>query len=154
MMKTTVKGIKRTVKRNNCSWYQLLFRTNKQDYCGLLRLFKQDHCRLLNAIIRRPAGGAERPTVKRDDYSFPSAVRNTRLRFRQWLNMQPLTFAKATIEVSTDGSTWRSLFASGYSGAADEAWRRMEYEIGTVADQQATVYVRWGHQRQHHRARE
>ena len=75
-----------------------------------------------------------------------SAVRNTRLRFRQWLNMQPLTFANATIEVSTDGSTWRSLFASGYSGAADDAWRRMEYEIGTVADQQATVYVRWGHQ--------
>ena len=75
-----------------------------------------------------------------------STVRNTRLRFRQWLNMQPLTFANATIEVSTDGSTWRSLFASGYSGAADDAWRRMEYEIGTVADQQATVYVRWGHQ--------
>jgi hypothetical protein len=75
-----------------------------------------------------------------------SAVRNTRLRFRQWLNMQPMTFANATIEVSTDGSTWRSLFASGYSGAADDAWRRMEYEIGMVADQQATVYIRWGHQ--------
>jgi hypothetical protein len=75
-----------------------------------------------------------------------SAVRNTRLRFRQWLNMQPLTFANATIEVSTDGTTWRSLFATGYSGAADDAWRRMEYEIGPVADQQAAVYVRWGHQ--------
>ena len=75
-----------------------------------------------------------------------SAVRNTRLRFRRWLNMQPLTFANATIEVSTDGTTWRSLFATGYSGAADDAWRRMEYEIGPVADQQATVYVRWGHE--------
>jgi hypothetical protein len=69
-----------------------------------------------------------------------SAVRNTRLRFRQWLNMQPLTFANATIEVSTDGTTWRSLFATGYSGAADDAWRRMEYEIGPVADQQSATF--------------
>ncbi len=75
-----------------------------------------------------------------------STVRNTRLRFQQWLNMQPLTFANATIEISTNGTTWQTLFASGYSGAADDAWRRMEYEIGPVADQQATVYVRWGHQ--------
>lgn len=75
-----------------------------------------------------------------------STVRNTRLRFHQWLNMQPLTFANATIEVSTNGTTWQTLFATGYSGAADDAWRRMEYEIGPVADQQPTVYVRWGHQ--------
>jgi hypothetical protein len=75
-----------------------------------------------------------------------STVRNTRLRFHQWLNMQPLTFANATIEISTNGTTWQTLFATGYSGAADDAWRRMEYEIGPVADQQATVYVRWGHQ--------
>jgi hypothetical protein len=75
-----------------------------------------------------------------------STLRNTRLRFRQWLNMQPLTFANATIEISTNGTTWQTLFATGYSGAADDAWRRMEYEIGPVADQQAAVYVRWGHQ--------
>jgi hypothetical protein len=75
-----------------------------------------------------------------------STVRNTRLRFHQWLNMQPLTFANATIEISTNGTTWQTLFATGYSGAADDAWRRMEYEIGPVADQQAAVYVRWGHQ--------
>ncbi|MBU6301063.1 MAG: hypothetical protein KGS60_05885, partial [Verrucomicrobia bacterium] len=36
MMTTTVKGVKRTVKRNKCSFQQMLLRTIKQDDCFLL----------------------------------------------------------------------------------------------------------------------
>lgn len=75
-----------------------------------------------------------------------SAVRNTRLRFAQWLNMQPLPNANAMIEISADGTTWKQLFSTGYRGSADNAWQRMEYDIAAVADQQAAVYVRWGYQ--------
>ena len=75
-----------------------------------------------------------------------SAVRNTRLRFAQWLNMQPLPNANAMIEISNDGTTWKQLFSTGYRGSADNAWQRMEYDIATVADQQSAVYVRWGYQ--------
>ncbi len=48
----------------------------------------------------------------------------------------------ATIGVSSDGVAWTEVWTNK-AEVADGAWVLCEYDIGAVADQQETVYVRW-----------
>lgn len=75
-----------------------------------------------------------------------ASVTKTRLRFQRWLNTNALANIRTTVEVSTDGTHWREVFVNGGSAITDNAWTRMDYDISSVADLQATVYVRWGYQ--------
>ena len=48
--------------------------------------------------------------------------------------------------MSTNGTTWTSLWSNGTSEIADAAWTTVEYDLAAIADNQPTVYVRWGYQ--------
>ncbi len=70
---------------------------------------------------------------------------NTRLRFRRWLNQESLPWANATIDISVDGTNWNTLW-SNTGATIDTGWTRQYFDLSAYADNQATVYLRWGHQ--------
>jgi hypothetical protein len=75
-----------------------------------------------------------------------SARKTTRLRFKRWLNSNVLSSTRCTVEVSTDGTTWREVFVNPGTAVADNAWQTLEYDISSLADRQPTVQVRWSYQ--------
>lgn len=72
---------------------------------------------------------------------------NTGLGFARWLNSDLAAYAYATLDVSTNGTTWVPVWSNaGMDAIAENAWSNQHYDISTVADNCATVYVRWGYQ--------
>jgi Right handed beta helix region len=71
-----------------------------------------------------------------------SSLTRVRLKFRRWLGVEQPMYDHATIGVSSDGVAWTEVWTNK-AEVADGAWVLCEYDIGAVADQQETVYVRW-----------
>ena len=71
---------------------------------------------------------------------------NTTLRFQRWLNTDFQPWVSATIEASTNGTTWTPVWDNGISPISDAVWTPAQYDISSVADNQSAVYVRWGYQ--------
>lgn len=74
-----------------------------------------------------------------------SVYKNTRLRFKRWLNTNSLANTRSTVEVSTDGTSWREVFVNPASAITDNAWQSQDYDLTQVADLSSTVYIRWGY---------
>lgn len=70
----------------------------------------------------------------------------TTLRFKRWLNADYQPFTVQNVQVSNNGSTWTTVWQNATSEIADSAWTTVSYDLSAVADNQAAVYVRWGHQ--------
>ena len=70
----------------------------------------------------------------------------TSLKFWRWLNSDYQPYAYATIQVSRDGLSWAPLWQNGSTEIADAAWSQQTYDISAVANNQATVWFRWGYQ--------
>jgi len=70
----------------------------------------------------------------------------TQLRFKRWLNTDYASFVYATIDVSTDGTTWTNLFTNSGTAIAENAWSTQTCTLGSATDNNATVYIRWGYQ--------
>jgi len=69
----------------------------------------------------------------------------TRLQFERWLNTDYFPYVHATVEVSSDGTSWDTIWSNGSAEIADAAWTRVSYDVSACADDRANVYVRWGH---------
>ncbi|MCK4341866.1 MAG: hypothetical protein KAY37_09115 [Phycisphaerae bacterium] len=74
-----------------------------------------------------------------------TAVAEVDLRFQRWLNTDYQPYVYATLEMSTDGSTWQTLWQNGSQEVADSSWNAMAYPAPAAEDQD-TVYFRWGYQ--------
>ena len=75
-----------------------------------------------------------------------SGQTNVQLSFWRWLNTDNSPYATATVEVSNDGHNWTTVYANPTdSPVADSSWQFMQYDISAVANNQPTVYVRWGY---------
>lgn len=72
-----------------------------------------------------------------------SGATGVQVRFRRRLGVESATYDHATIDVSTNGTTWTNIW--NHTGAAlDEAtWSQQTYSL-LSADNQPTVYIRWG----------
>jgi hypothetical protein len=69
------------------------------------------------------------------------------LTFWRWLGVESNShYDEATVEVSNDGSTWTTIWRATDLGFAvsDSSWQYQEFDVAALADNQATVYVRWG----------
>ncbi len=97
------------------------------------------------------------PTVDGEEYSSPFYLTTTALdcsdyvdislAFRRWLNVKGLstwTYAQATVEASSNGMDWTTVWSSDQSNIADAAWTHVSFDISAVADRAETVYLRWG----------
>ena len=65
-----------------------------------------------------------------------------KLRFWRWLGVESPTYDHAYVRVSSNGSSWTTVWQNT-AQVADSAWTQVEYDISAVADNKATVYIRW-----------
>ncbi len=72
-----------------------------------------------------------------------SGVTNTTLQFHRWLNVEQPLYDHAYIEVSNDLLNWVQIWENTVE-VTDLSWQQQRFDISTVADGEATVYVRWG----------
>ncbi len=73
-----------------------------------------------------------------------SQIAGTSLRFQRWLGVESSSFDQASIDVSSDGTTWTTVWAHASGSFSETAWSSQAYNISAVADGQATVFIRWG----------
>ena len=69
------------------------------------------------------------------------------LSFWRWLGVESNSnYDEATIEVSNDGSVWTVIWRATDLGVdvSDSAWMYQEFNIADIADNQSTVFIRWG----------
>ena len=69
------------------------------------------------------------------------------LSFQRWLGVESNSnFDEATVEVSNNGTYWTVIWRATATGAdvSDSSWQLQEFDISDLADNQNTVYVRWG----------
>lgn len=77
-----------------------------------------------------------------------SQYREIKLQFASWLNTDRAGLVRTTLEMSTDGEVWQTLWAYADQDHTLEAddWQVMQYDISPMADLQTQVYLRWGYQ--------
>jgi len=69
---------------------------------------------------------------------------NINLGFMRWLGVDMRKFDYATLQVSSNGASWTTVWTNAQASAiSDDAWQEVSYDISAVADEQATVYLRW-----------
>ncbi|MDF7801033.1 hypothetical protein P4C99_16270 [Pontiellaceae bacterium B1224] len=73
-----------------------------------------------------------------------SGTTNVVLRFQRWLQIESASYDHAYIQISSDGTRWQSVWSHSGSSLRTSAWQEMEYDISAYADENATVYLRWG----------
>ncbi len=73
------------------------------------------------------------------------------LRFWRWLGVESaFGFDDATVAVSNNGTNWTQLYSAAADHISDnefetdKAWTYQSFDISGVADNQPTVFVRWG----------
>jgi len=72
-----------------------------------------------------------------------SGLTQVRLKFWRWLGVEKSTYDHAYVRVSSNGSTWTTVWQNSTSDISDTAWAQQDFDISAVADNQATVYLRW-----------
>ncbi|MCI0499201.1 MAG: M6 family metalloprotease domain-containing protein [Planctomycetales bacterium] len=65
------------------------------------------------------------------------------LSFYRWLNVEGPAYDHAYVQVSNNGSTWTTLWQNT-SEVTDSSWTLQTFDISAAADNQPTVYIRWG----------
>lgn len=74
-----------------------------------------------------------------------STYQAVKLRFQRWLGVEYGMFDEACVQVSSNGVAWVTVWSNGADEVVSDAgWTSVEYDLSSVADRQATVYVRWG----------
>ncbi|MEZ5358111.1 MAG: C25 family cysteine peptidase [Candidatus Zixiibacteriota bacterium] len=71
-----------------------------------------------------------------------SGLSDVKLKFWRYLNVEQPSYDHAYIRVSTNGSTWTTVWENGGT-ITDNAWAEFEYDISDYADNQSTVYIRF-----------
>lgn len=78
------------------------------------------------------------------DFSDYSGIQ---LGFNRWLNTDYQPYVTADLQISTDGTTWTTLWSNPLGEeVADSGWSRIVEDISSYADGNSAVYVRWGYQ--------
>jgi hypothetical protein len=72
-----------------------------------------------------------------------SGVIDTTLEFQRWLGVESASYDHATVEVSTDGSTWTTLWDHTGAALSESAWSLQSYDISAIGDGQPSVQFRW-----------
>lgn len=72
-----------------------------------------------------------------------SELVNVEVRFMRWLGVESAQWDHAAFKVSSNGSTWTTIWEHTGSNLIDTSWQSMAYDISAVADGQSSVYLRW-----------
>jgi hypothetical protein len=66
------------------------------------------------------------------------------LQFRRWLGIDDSQFDGANIQVSTNGTTWNTIWQHNGPAILETEWSLQSYDISAFADDQQSVQVRFG----------
>jgi hypothetical protein len=66
------------------------------------------------------------------------------LHFWRWLGVEDALFDHADVQVSTNGTSWQTIWAHTAASLSEAAWTEQVYGLSLIADGQPTLYVRWG----------
>jgi hypothetical protein len=69
---------------------------------------------------------------------------NVRLNFWRWLGIESSSYDHANVQVSNNGIDWVTIYNHTAGSFQETSWSEYEYDISAVADDQQTVYIRWG----------
>ena len=72
-----------------------------------------------------------------------SGYTDVRVRFDRWLGVESASWDHASVQVSSNGTTWTTVWEHTGSAISESAWSYQEYDISAVADNEPTVYLRW-----------
>ncbi|HPQ41423.1 MAG TPA: hypothetical protein PLV45_13700, partial [bacterium] len=72
-----------------------------------------------------------------------SDATGTLLGFWRWLGVERNTYDHASIRISTNGSTWNTVWENPDVEIADNGWIYQEFDISAFADGYSTVYIKW-----------
>ncbi len=75
-----------------------------------------------------------------------NGVTNVTLQFERWLNSDYSPYVSSTIDASNDGTNWLNVFTNNAGDITDSSWNLYQYSLSPLADNQSSVYVRWGYQ--------
>lgn len=76
-----------------------------------------------------------------------SDLTNVHFAFSRWLNTDFPPYVSATIEVSTDGTNWITVWANEEDvPIAESAWSEFSMNISEYADEVEAFYIRWGYE--------
>jgi hypothetical protein len=97
----------------------------------------------LNGDYNTSSGGPYYLTTTAIDCTETTEIE---LHFKRWLNSDFDPFVINTIEASNDGVNWEELWSNGPNEIAEHAWSDHMFDISEIADNQPTVYIRWGYE--------
>ena len=97
----------------------------------------------LNGNYDTAEGGPYYLTAGPFDCSLHSGVI---LKFARWLNTDESDYVSSKVEVSTDNSSWDMIWEHTGDPITDSIWQVMRHNISSIADRQATVYIRWSYE--------
>ena len=66
------------------------------------------------------------------------------LSFQRWLGVERSSYDHVRIEVSNDGVNWTLVWENPNTTLDEQSWTEQAYDISAIADNQATVFIRWG----------
>jgi subtilisin family serine protease len=72
-----------------------------------------------------------------------STATGTVLEFRRWLGVESSTYDHATVQISTDNTTWTNLWDHSGGAISESSWSLQNYDISSIADGQPSVWLRW-----------
>jgi subtilisin-like proprotein convertase family protein len=71
-----------------------------------------------------------------------TGLTGVKVSFQRWLNVESPTYDHAYFRVSTNGTTWTTVYQNTGT-VTSNAWTKVTYDISAIADNQPTVYLRW-----------
>ncbi|GEM_PF-805233 len=71
-----------------------------------------------------------------------SGLSDVTLKFWRWLGVEQPAYDHAYVRISSNGYNWTTVWQNT-AEVTDYSWTEMELDISSIADDQATVYLRW-----------
>ena len=65
------------------------------------------------------------------------------LSFARWLGVESSSYDSASIEASTDGERWETVWRHSGANLQETSWSQQSYNIGAIADGSPFVQIRW-----------
>lgn len=77
-----------------------------------------------------------------------SQYSSVKLQFARWLNSDEADYTRTFVEISTNETVWHTIweYDDYHHAFKEDSWKIVEYDIGSIANRQASVYIRWGYQ--------
>ena len=93
-------------------------------------------------VTKLEASDAKKSSAPASSPGSPVRPIGARLRIQRWLNVETSTYDHAYFRVSSDGSTWTTMWENS-GEITDTSWNEVEFDVSSVTDGNDHLYLRW-----------